>query len=81
MRAQERLVGLAFIVEGTGFRAAAVRCVTVGITLLARAPFALQIVPSSAAACDWITEQLTIVGVDTPAALATKVRQIRSSPI
>ncbi len=66
----------ALVQEGSGFRAAAVRGVTTGLSLLARQPFPLHVFASATAASAWLVESFPDVGA---ASLADALAEVRSA--
>jgi len=77
------LVGATFIIEGSGFRAATVRSVAIGLAMLAQQPFPFHIVASADLASSWMVDQLTAVGAPLRSviALVADVNRLRHAPL
>lgn len=65
----------ALVQEGTGFRAAAVRSVATGITLLARQPFPHHVFATVAEASRWLVKSFDDVSEAEIAAAVADIRQ------
>lgn len=78
-----RLVGVAYLIEGTGFRAAVLRGITIGLTSLSGEGVSQKVLPTTMGAAEWLVGQLVRAGVrDVPPALlvASEMDRLRGTP-
>jgi hypothetical protein len=68
-----RLRGLAWVVEGGGFQAAAVRAALIGLSLYGRRPYRTHVATSVRAAIGWL---VPLLGTPSPEEVDTMVRTI-----
>ncbi len=77
----EHLSASAVVVEGEGIRAALVRSVVIGLTMLAKQPFPHQAFATSSAACKWLSEHLAVEDPQFVDELYQGVCALRGSPV
>lgn len=78
----DKLVGVAFVVEGSGFRAAIVRGVAIGIRTLGRIAVPIQVTTTALDAATWIVERFPPPSNVLPASLlAADLQRLREAEI
>lgn len=74
------VVASALVQEGTGFRAAAVRSVATGITLLAKQPFPHHVFATVAEASRWLVPSFEGVSEEELSANVAEIRRMAKAP-
>jgi hypothetical protein len=73
------LLASAVVMEGAGFRAAAVRSVATGLALVARQPFPHRVFPTALLGSEWLHEHLTAAKHELTAGdIATGMANLRA---